>query len=246
MKIDYVSDLHLEKSPLRLPPSDSDVLVLAGDIYHVSLFDYNISGFFEDISKKYKHVIYVPGNHEYFDSDISIIKSLKQFCENYKNVYLLDNEIKIIDDVQFICGTGWTHFNSLDAGTMKQATRTINDYRRIKNGNNMLTIYDIIEKHAEFVKFFKSVDKTKYKNITVTHHSPTLLTSSGKKTDTYETLGCFCSDMLPYMKGVDYWIHGHQHDGIDVDHEGCKVRSNSRGYKFEDCFNNFNVRTIEV
>jgi hypothetical protein len=35
-------------------------------------------------------------------------------------------------------------------------------------------------------------------------------------------------------------------DGIDLDYNGCKVRSNSRGYKFEDCFDNFNVRTIEL
>lgn len=247
MKIDYVSDLHLEKSPLRLPASHSDVLVLAGDIYHVSLFDFNISGFFEDISKKYKHVIYVPGNHEYFDSDISIIESLKQFCDSYKNVYVLDNETKVIDDVQFICGTGWTHFNNLDAGTMKQASRTINDTRRIRNGNGMLSVYDIIERHAEYVKFFKSVDKTKYKNVAVSHHSPTDLTTLGTKIgDNYEIQGCYCSDMLEYMKDIQYWIHGHIHDAIDVDYHGCKVRSNSRGYKFEPWFDSFLIRTIEV
>lgn len=246
MKIDYMSDLHLEKSPLRLHTPTSETLILAGDIYHVSLFDYNISGFFEDISKKYKQIIYVPGNHEYYDSDISIINTLRDFCDSYKNIYLLDNQTKIIDGIQFIGGTGWTHFNDLDASTMKQATRTINDYRRIKNGSSMLSIYDIIEKHAEYVRFFKSIDKTEYKNIAITHHSPTALTSCGKETDTYEKLGCFCSDMLQYMEGIDYWIHGHQHDGIDVDYNGCKIRSNSRGYKFEECFDGFTARTIEV
>jgi DNA repair exonuclease SbcCD nuclease subunit len=247
MKIDYMSDLHLEKSPLRLQKPTSDVLILAGDIYHVSLFDYNISGFFEDISKKYKHVIYVPGNHEYYDSDINIIESLRTFCNSYKNIYLLDNQTKIIDGVQFIGGTGWTHFNNLDAGTMKQASRTINDYRRIRNGNEMLSIYDIIEKHAEYVNFFKSVDKSKYINIAISHHSPTYLTTAKSKIgDNFEIQGCYCSDMLQYMDGIKYWIHGHLHDSVDIDYNDCKVRSNSRGYKFEDCFDIFNVRTIEV
>ena len=245
MKIDYVSDLHLEKSPLRLPKSNSDILILAGDIYHVSLFDYNISGFFDDISSKYKHIIYVPGNHEYYDSDLTVIKSLKSFCNRYGNVYVLDNETKIIENIQFICGTGWTHFNNLDAGTMKQASRIINDYRRISNGNDMLTVYNIIERHAEFIKFFKSVDKSDYINIAVSHHSPTVLTSA-KIDSSYETLGCYCSDMTPYMEGIEYWIHGHQHDGVDVDYNGCKVRSNSRGYSFEADFAKFEVRTITV
>lgn len=245
MKIDYVSDLHLEKSPLRLPKSNSDILILAGDIYHVSLFDYNISGFFDDISSKYEHIIYVPGNHEYYDSDLTVIDSLRSFCNRYGNVYVLDNQTKIIDNVQFICGTGWTHFNNLDAGTMKQASRIINDYRRIKNGNEMLTVYNIIEKHAEYIKFFKSVDKSNYINIAVSHHSPTVLTAANNNSS-YETKGCYCSDMTPYMDGIKYWIHGHQHDGIDVDYNGCKIRSNSRGYSFEKDFENFAIRTIIV
>jgi hypothetical protein len=245
MKIDYVSDLHLEKSPLRLPSTTSDILILAGDIYHVSLFDYNISGFFDDISKKYEHIIYVPGNHEYYDSDLSVIDSLRNFCNGYKNIHLLDNEVKIIDNVQFIGGTGWTHFNNLDAATMKQASRTINDYRRIRNGDNMLSIYDIIEKHAEYVKFFKSVDKSKYTNVAITHHSPTDLTALNSGSS-FEITGCYCSDMLSYMKDIKYWIHGHQHDGTDVDYHDCQIRSNSRGYVFEKQYEMFNVRTITV
>ena len=33
MKIQYLSDLHLEVAPMTLPVSDADVVILAGDIH---------------------------------------------------------------------------------------------------------------------------------------------------------------------------------------------------------------------
>lgn len=74
-KIAYCSDLHLEFGRLNIELPDADILLLAGDIYVNYLFNKHDStddviDFFTEISKKYKNIIYVPGNHEYYDSSI--------------------------------------------------------------------------------------------------------------------------------------------------------------------------------
>ena len=65
MKINYVSDLHLEFGPMEIEPDAGDVLVLAGDIDIKCQVDW-----INSIASKFDHVIYVLGNHEFFDGAI--------------------------------------------------------------------------------------------------------------------------------------------------------------------------------
>ena len=86
MKIQVVSDIHLEFGPISIENAgDTDVLILSGDICVVKdLADrdtYNIRGendksnkyhtFFQECCARFPHVVYFMGNHEHYHGDFN-------------------------------------------------------------------------------------------------------------------------------------------------------------------------------
>jgi hypothetical protein len=74
MKLQSMSDLHLEMHADRgaefirsLDPTGVDVLVLAGDITMARQYE-DLENVFKLLARKYRHIRYVPGNHEYYKS----------------------------------------------------------------------------------------------------------------------------------------------------------------------------------
>jgi predicted phosphodiesterase len=74
MKLQILSDLHLEMHAdggsgliRELDPAGVDVLVLAGDITMARRYA-DLERVFKPLAKKYRHILYVPGNHEYYKS----------------------------------------------------------------------------------------------------------------------------------------------------------------------------------
>ena len=51
----------------ELDPTGVDVLVLAGDITMARHYA-DLESVFNPLAKKYRHILYVPGNHEYYKS----------------------------------------------------------------------------------------------------------------------------------------------------------------------------------
>src|SRR5450759_538264 len=97
MKIQYASDLHLEfpenKEFLKKNP-----LLSGGD-------------FFNYISVTFKTTYWIPGNHEYYNSDLSARTG--SFNEKIKeNLFLVNNISVIQDDVKLIFSTLWTSISS--------------------------------------------------------------------------------------------------------------------------------------
>ena len=72
MKLHILNDLHIEFEDFEPPATDADVVVLAGDI------GVGMEGlrWAEDRFPD-KPVIYVPGNHEFYHHDITLIEALK-------------------------------------------------------------------------------------------------------------------------------------------------------------------------
>lgn len=243
MKIHYCSDLHLNKSPFEYPNMHGDVLILAGDICPINEYDLYFKDLLEDIVEKYEHILYIMGNHEFYYGDITDIDKAREYVKPYTNVKILQNESIIIDDIQFLGGTCWTNFNNLDSSTMMNATKRVNDFNRTTYHGHQLTCYDWLELHNAFTNFIRDTDTFTYPNIVITHHSPTALTSSEKFKHNI-TNGCYCANLEYYMGGIDYWFHGHQHYGIDLELDRCKIKSNSRGYPNEECYQIFEVKEV--
>ena len=140
MKIGYFSDLHLEASNVVLDFSAYDCLIFAGDI---SADFFLLEQF---LSYKVPHnipVIFVPGNHEFYGSEMFTI--LEKLNHNFPNINIITGVegfgLKSVEigNVRFLGGTLWTDF-ALYAGSKRIPTvedaisigrNAINDFRRI-------------------------------------------------------------------------------------------------------------------
>jgi len=107
MKIAICSDIHLEFGPISLKNTKkAEVLILSGDICvakdildldpHETRFDdksSKIHKFFQECCARFKHVIYISGNHEHYHGDFA--ETFKIFRERLGyliNLHILDKE----------------------------------------------------------------------------------------------------------------------------------------------------------
>lgn len=255
MIIAYASDLHNEWEPYTIPENtpSGDVLVLAGDILNVKLFELDANSgnaveydFFDKVTALFKNVIMVMGNHEYYGGDLSTsVTTLKKLLSKYTNVHILDGNTLVIDNVLFIGGTLWTNFNEENPATLSTANRLIADYTRIRDNGELISSSNILERHKHFVKWVTQVDKMGYDNvILVTHHSPSFQTTEDKYKDYWTMNGLFGSNLDSMLSMFDYAIFGHQHNPKTPVVNGCKLLNNSRGYPFEETSIDFTFKQI--
>ena len=139
MRIQIVSDLHLEFEDINIQnQNNADVLILSGDIMVASKVnkvesEYGIRfrDFLKRCSFQFPHVIYVAGNHEFY-SDGKFFQGLEELrtaCAQHANIYFLERDTKVIDDVVFVGGTLWTDMNKYDPLTLHAIRDMMNDYR---------------------------------------------------------------------------------------------------------------------
>lgn len=164
MKFQIVSDLHLEFGTLSIENNGADTLLLSGDIclanelrdrspydvdnYQDKSFRYHT--FFQECCARFKHVIYVSGNHEHYHGDIAKSHDrLKEKLSYLKNLHILECETITIDDITFIAGTLWTDMNKEDPLTLGSIKSVMNDYRIIEDSSEMVSFKKAIYKKDE-------------------------------------------------------------------------------------------------
>ncbi len=137
MKIRVLSDLHLEHDePLAIPYADADLVVLAGDIHnHAEGLRWAAEHFGSPVP-----VVYVPGNHEYYDGELGALESAMQdAARNLPNVHFLNNTT-LTDRYGkwLVLGTTlWTDFALFGAGneamheSIAAAERVMLDFRGV-------------------------------------------------------------------------------------------------------------------
>ena len=231
MKIQYASDLHLEfranREWLRENPLEVtwDILLLAGDIMYIE----DCAWFWEWARKNYKHVLAVPGNHEYYGSDVkrywgSLTKPI------YNNVGYYHNKVVRIDDTDFILSTLWSFIPDRVADTVSES---LNDFYAISFDGKPLRVAQYVGEHIASVLFIeKAVKESTAKHIVVvTHHSPSLLTIATEHLIS-PLRSAFATDLHYLMEDgrIDYWVYGHSHTNINCKVFNTEVICNQLGY----------------
>jgi len=122
MKLQLLSDLHLEQSPDFVPQGapDADVLVLAGDIGSYQRDsrlpdpDFGLARFSpRHPDALWQTVLYVPGNHEYDDLDYDeTYARLRATCLRL-GITWLEHEVVVLDGVRFVGATLWADFEAI-------------------------------------------------------------------------------------------------------------------------------------
>jgi Icc-related predicted phosphoesterase len=214
VRVQYCSDLHLEfeqnKKYLTTSPISvcGDILILAGDI--VPLHDEFLeNSFFSFISKNYKQVFWVPGNHEYYYNNISDY-SRSFNIQIHKNLNIVNNIDLQYDGIQFIFSTLWSRISRVNEKNIEQR---ISDFECISTNKRKFKASDFNKLHDESLSFLKqSLNGIKDKTVIVTHHIPSVLCNSPvhNSSDINEA---FCVDLTDYIEkcNANFWIYGHSH-----------------------------------
>ena len=236
MRIQLLSDLHLEHSqrhpPFALPATRADVVVLAGDIDNGTRAIDWAENTFPD-----RTVIYVPGNHEYYDSELQTASAaLKARARHSANVRVLDNDELTIDGVRFLGSTLWTDFELLGRDRMTPAIaeslKHVVDFRKIRLGRDFLTPRQTIDLHHSAVKFLQQRLEQPFagNTVVVTHHAPHPNSVHPRWAENLVN-AAFVSDLTRLMGKSALWFHGHTHDSFDFTIDGTRVLANPMGYR---------------
>jgi predicted phosphohydrolase len=233
MTIQYASDLHLEFSQNReyikahpiIPKAE--VLVLAGDV--VPFSDAQTRRFFKYISDNFEAVYWVPGNHEYYNSDIKTHAGIL-LKEINKNVFLVNNTSVQVKDVQLIFSAMWTKISEVHAW---QIERGMSDFHCITNAGKRFSANAYNQLHEESLAFIKQeLNSTTTKKLVVTHHVPTYMhyPAEYKGSVLNEAFAVELFDLIE-THGPNGWIYGHHHGNTpDFKIGKTQMRTNQLGY----------------
>jgi Icc-related predicted phosphoesterase len=239
---------------------DADVMVLAGDIAQVnflipgmvdSYLHDNVSKFIHAVSAKYKKVLWIPGNHEYYDSSINqaeliVDKWLKS--NNIDNVVFSSKHTEVIDNVKFIMATLWTDLNNSNPIDMNNVSWSLNDYRKIMHDGGYLRPFHTVDIHRDHKNFIRAnlAELHDKSTVVITHHAPNSL--SDDTVSAFAAAYC-CRDMddIIYIHAPDIWIHGHTHKKVEYELYDTVVVSNPRGYVgYEPMAHNFQIEVFDI
>jgi Icc-related predicted phosphoesterase len=283
MKIAICSDIHLEFGPISLKNTKkAEVLILSGDICvakdildldpHETRFDdksSKIHKFFQECCARFKHVIYISGNHEHYNGDFAETFTVLRDRFGYLvNLHILDKESVIINDIMFIGGTLWTDMNKEDGITLMHMKSMMNDFRCVKNsarkrhfhdlnGNSQFQVAnftpeDAVEDHKKMLDYLKVMLEGKHdqKFVVVGHHAPSKASTHPRYADELTMNGGYSSDLSEFILDhpqIKLWTHGHTHEEFDYLIGTTRIVCNPRGYiNYEDRADNFKLKFVEV
>jgi Icc-related predicted phosphoesterase len=282
MKIALASDLHLEFQDVELFNTEgAEVLILAGDIMiaedmhqhhlpptvtspyesyknlgHHQIMSIRFRDFLARVSKEFPHVVYVAGNHEFYDGKFTgSIQTLRDECAKFSNVYFMERDMKEIGDFTFVGATLWTDCNKGDPLTLYHLQGMMNDYRVIKNddhGYTKLRPAHTMYRHQQTIGYFKNVidERKDNKIVVVGHHSPSPQSVHEKYKHDPLMNGGYHSDLTEFIQDrpqIKLWVHGHTHEDFDYNIEGTRIVCHPRGYAgYEASAIDYKVKFLDV
>jgi len=264
VKIYYASDLHLENyefsednttpfymytNPDMIPEYKKSYLVLAGDICQLYQKD-KFKTFFNIISRLFKAIIYVAGNHEYNYIPYSDIL-FSTYLNFYNNIYFLQNNfIEFPEDrIRFYGVTLWSDLdpkpeNNVIAEKYGSDFKSIQYYNPLEIKKSKYITRNETAKlfEKQFTKLYSDLSESStLKTIVVTHHTPLMeiiqpwIALNEEKNKPLASL--YASDLKSKLINLnfDYWIFGHSHSTYQYElllnnNKLSKFMSNPYGY----------------
>ncbi len=235
LKLQYASDLHLEfpanKDFLRQHPlkPEGDLLVLSGDIMPFAVLNKH-QDFFSFLSDHFKATYWLPGNHEYYHSDITEKPGVLHEAIR-SNVFLVNNTSVVHDHVQIIFSTLWSHISPV---LQWQIERNLSDFHAIKNNGYRLSAEKYNQLHLESMTFLSDkLKEMKTERVAVfTHHCPTFLNYPEQYKDSIlnEAFAVELYDLI-YASRINSWVYGHHHSNTPAFQIGdTRLLTNQLGY----------------
>ncbi len=240
MLIQLASDLHLDRLGPRFagqtlirPAAAADLLVLAGDV----------SATVDGVAR-FAHwpvpVLYVPGNHEYFDADWAVTRRELALAAQGTAVTVLDSGQWVYAGVRFLGCTLWTDYaletEASQAEQMRRCGQRIRDHAVIHVGSRLFTPEDALAEHLRCRRWLEQCLAQPFDGPTVviSHHAPSPR-SVHPRFAGHPVNPAYASRLDDLACAADLWLHGHVHDSFDYvlragDARACRVVANPCGY----------------
>ena len=267
IQIDIVSDLHIDhwdknyntkypygnikNYPLKFTNTDSDYLIIAGDI---SDDLENSIEYMNKISKYYKNILFIDGNHEHVNNYPNLY-SQDYISDKIKNekIKYLPNKPFVIDKTVFIGYCGWWDYN--EGLNKDDCYDYFKDWIDLSKEDSLKFIENVFEKSKEEYNYLKKQleyyqNKKNIENIIVITHTVPCIKYCGR--NMHEQIKKFLTDYnTQYMKlfqytKISHWIFGHTHYNWDEDINGIKFICNSRGIPSDMNREKYSIKKIEL
>lgn len=240
MKIRVLSDLHLEHHmPPSIPRVPADLVILAGDIANGrDGIDWAARTF--DCP-----VVYVPGNHEYYDSSFERAAALMaEAAAAHHGIHLLDSTVATFAlphqrPVRVLGATWWADYTLFGRerrdAAMAACANVMLDHRLIQTERDgavrRFAPADALALHeAASAWLAHELDQPfDGHTIVVTHHAPDLGSLDPRYAHDLASAG-FVSRRPDLVARADLWVHGHTHTSFDYWIDDSRVLCNPRGY----------------
>lgn len=257
-RVIYVSDLHLEfykklKDLLNYLkfnewPS-ADILILAGDIINIVTDNELLKKRFEKMIRlfkaKYKYVIYVPGNHEYYGckkAKISINDAdtmFRQICQTNGIIGLQKSKFTFQLPNRSIDFLGCTLWSLVSEKTFA----TMNDKSAVNDNKEIIKIHI---NHEKWLRNSLSENENNLDCVVITHHLPSKELNHPRY--------CFSSINDGFSSNLDHmfdykintWIYGHTHESVRIKIKDTYCANNPGGYPGEDKITEFCMEVLEI
>ncbi|ABG60174.1 metallophosphoesterase [Cytophaga hutchinsonii] len=186
--------------------------------------------FFSYLSDHFQHTYWVPGNHEWYNSDMADRSGMLH--EKIKdNVSLVNNAAVEQDGVQLIFSTLWSQISPAFAFQISQG---MSDFHVIKYKGKPFSVEQFNRQHEESVSFIQKALQQKYAatTVVVSHHIPTFqhYPQQYKGSVLSEAFATELYDLIE-AASPDYWIYGHHHSNVpDFTIGNTQLLTNQLGY----------------
>lgn len=245
MKIQLLSDLHLEVHPQFVPEPapEADLLVLAGDIgsyqndSQVAGDNFGLERFspLPQWGGWPTPVVFVPGNHEYDMQDFDAAHDrLRRTCDRLGLLWL-ERETLVLDGVRFVGTTLWSDFDALaDHEQCTDLTRRLRlrqkafraaNFYLAKTGTTRAGTPWLAEPMREqalaCMTWLEDALARPFDGPTVaiTHFAPSLRSADPRYGLAPGTAG-FCNALDHLLPRATLWLHGHLHAPSDYTVQG--------------------------
>lgn len=252
MKIQLLSDCHIELYPYQPEALPVDLVILAGDIHTKGR---GVAWAAETLGAP---VLYVLGNHEYYGGhlDKTLAQMRDEAAKTNGQVTVLERDSVVIGDVRFFAATAWTDFSIHDERLYSalDAERLMNDYKKIRatTRHRKLIPSDLIRQNEQTRDWLRRELPKPFpgKTVVITHHAPCPLSIPDWRRQCKDELNpAYANDWTGEAfwkpENVQLWLHGHIHQACDYEVNGVRVVCNPKGYRDrfggESLVNNFNT-----
>lgn len=241
MKFKYASDLHLEffnvpgtrEEAIQMicEAGDEDIVLLfAGDLDYADKVEAALRAF----SQAYRAVIYVPGNHEYYNFAICEAKNIFTAID-IPNVHVLNPGSIEIDDVKIVGGTLWTNLLAEQPVDVMLCQKNISDFSVITGMSPQTFTRMHLEDREAIIEALTDADDRNLKSLVLTHHFPSYkcIHPRFEASPLNPAFAARLDDVI-HEFAPNYWIFGHTHDTVRVTIGETALMSNPFGYIMTD------------